>query len=162
MDNFLVREEGYLGRDDKRKLLGWDNKIIWFSGLSGSGKTTLARNLERYLHSIGAPSCVLDGDNTRSGLNKDLGFSEEDREENIRRIGEVAKIIYDSGIYVVTSFISPFRRDRDRVRELVGNDFFEVYVSCPLEVCMERDPKGIYEKAHAGQIKNFSGIDSPY
>jgi len=136
---------------------------IWFTGLSGSGKSTLAVELERALHNNGIHSYILDGDNIRHGLNKDLGFSDVDREENIRRIGEVAKLFVDAGVIVITAFISPFRKDRDNVRALFekGN-FIEIFVDCDLETCEQRDPKGLYKKARNGEITDFTGINSPY
>jgi adenylyl-sulfate kinase len=138
-------------------------KLIWFTGLSGSGKSTLANATESKLHKLGFATYVLDGDNVRSGLNMDLGFSDEDRIENIRRVGEVAKLMLDAGLVVVSAFISPFRKERELVSQLVGEDnFLEIFVDCPLEVCEQRDVKGLYEKARAGIIKNFTGIDSPY
>ncbi len=137
--------------------------IVWLTGLSGSGKSTLANALEGELLESGHHSYLLDGDNIRMGLNKGLGFSDADRVENIRRIGEVAKLFVDAGLIAITAFISPFRADRDMVRSIVGPDeFFEVYVKAPLEVCEQRDPKGMYKKARAGVIKQFTGIDSPY
>lgn len=137
--------------------------ILWFTGLSGSGKSTLANALESKLFELGYHSYLLDGDNVRHGLNKDLGFTDADRVENIRRIGEVAKLFVDAGLFVMTAFISPFRSDRDMVRKLVPEgEFLEIYVDTPLEVCEARDPKGLYKKARAGQIKNFTGLDSPY
>jgi adenylylsulfate kinase len=137
--------------------------ILWFTGLSGSGKSTIANALEQRLFELGYHSYLLDGDNVRHGLNKDLGFSDADRVENIRRIGEVAKLFVDAGLIVMTAFISPFRSDRDLVRALVGEgEFLEIFVDTPLEVCEQRDPKGLYKKARAGQIKNFTGLDSPY
>jgi len=137
--------------------------IVWLTGLSGSGKSTLANALEGELYASGHHSYLLDGDNIRMGLNKGLGFSDADRVENIRRIGEVAKLFVDAGLIAITAFISPFRADRDMVRSLVGpGEFFEVYVRAPLEVCEQRDPKGMYKKARAGVIKQFTGIDSPY
>ncbi|MDE3841193.1 adenylyl-sulfate kinase [Bacillus methanolicus] len=137
--------------------------VIWFTGLSGSGKSTVANELAKELYKNGISNYVLDGDNIRHGLNKDLGFSEEDRKENIRRIGEVAKLFVDSGQVVLTAFISPFKEDRKLVRNLLEEDeFIEVYVKCPIEVCENRDPKGLYQKARNGLIKNFTGIDSPY
>jgi adenylylsulfate kinase len=137
--------------------------ILWFTGLSGSGKSTIANALESKLYEMGYHTYLLDGDNIRHGLNKNLGFSDEDRVENIRRIGEVAKLFVDAGIIVMTAFISPFRADRDMVRAIVGEgEFTEIFVDTPLELCEERDPKGLYKKARAGQIKNFTGLDSPY
>ncbi len=137
--------------------------IIWFTGLSGSGKSTLANAIEMELFKKGIKTCLLDGDNIRHGLNKDLGFSEVDRVENIRRIGEVAKLFVDAGIIALTAFISPFKSDRQIAKSLVKYDeFIEVFVNTPLEVCENRDPKGLYEKARNGDIKNFTGIDSPY
>ncbi|MFD1066430.1 adenylyl-sulfate kinase [Oceanobacillus locisalsi] len=137
--------------------------ILWFTGLSGAGKSTLANALEHRLFEQGLNSYVLDGDNVRHGLNKGLGFDEEDRKENIRRIGEVAKLFVDAGLIVCTAFISPFAEDRHRVRALVQEDeFVEIYVRCSLEACEGRDPKGLYKKARTGEISNFTGISSPY
>jgi bifunctional enzyme CysN/CysC len=137
--------------------------ILWFTGLSGSGKSTIANIVERELHVHGAHTYMLDGDNVRHGLNRDLGFTDADRVENIRRVGEVAKLFVDAGTVVLCSFISPFRAERRMVRELVGADeFFEIYVDTPIEECMRRDPKGLYARAKEGKIKNFTGIDSPY
>lgn len=137
--------------------------ILWFTGLSGSGKSTIANALEAKLFEMGYHSYLLDGDNVRHGLNKDLGFTDAERVENIRRIGEVSKLFVDAGLFVMTAFISPFRADRDMVRGIVGEgEFIEVFVDTPLEVCEQRDPKGLYKKARAGQIKNFTGLDSPY
>ncbi len=138
-------------------------KLIWFTGLSGSGKSTLANAVEFQLFEDGFLTYLLDGDNIRTGLNKDLGFSDEDRVENIRRIAEVAKLMMDAGLVVVSAFISPFRAERQMIADLVGpENFLEVYVDCPLEVCEQRDVKGLYKKARAGVIRNFTGIDSPY
>jgi len=137
--------------------------IIWFTGLSGSGKSTIADALEKKLFADGYHTYLLDGDNIRHGINKNLGFSDEDRTENIRRIGEISKLFVDAGLIVITAFISPFQSDRDTVRRLVDDgEFIEVFVDTPLEVCEERDPKGMYKKARAGIIKQFTGIDSPY
>lgn len=137
--------------------------IIWFTGLSGSGKSTIAGALEQRLFSLGQHTYLLDGDNVRHGLNKDLGFSDEDRVENIRRIGEMSKLFVDAGLIVLSAFISPFRAERRMVRELVaGNEFVEVHMDTPLSTCESRDPKGLYRKARAGEISNFTGIDSQY
>lgn len=137
--------------------------IVWMTGLSGSGKSTLANALEARLHELGYHTYLLDGDNIRHGLNKDLGFSDADRQENIRRIAEVAKLFVDAGLIVTTAFISPFRAERALARSLVPEgQFVEVFVDAPLSVCEQRDPKGLYRKARAGQIPNFTGIDSPY
>jgi bifunctional enzyme CysN/CysC len=137
--------------------------IIWFTGLSGSGKSTTADALEKRLFSMGYSTYLLDGDNVRHGLCSDLGFSDRDRVENIRRVGEVAKLMVDAGQIVIVSFISPFRRERQMVRQMVEpGEFFEVYMNTPIEVCEERDPKGLYKKARSGGVKNFTGIDSPY
>lgn len=153
----------HVTREQRARLKKQKPCIIWFTGLSGSGKSTLANALERRLFEAGHHTYLLDGDNVRHGLNKDLGFTEEDRVENIRRIGEVAKLFVDAGMIVMTAFISPYRADRDMVRQLVGEgEFIEVFVDTPLEVCEERDPKGLYEKARAGLIENFTGIDAPY
>ena len=149
--------------EDRARLNGHPGLVLWFTGLSGSGKSTLANALDARLHGLGLHTYVLDGDNVRHGLCKDLGFSDQDREENIRRIGEVAKLFHNAGVITMTAFISPFRADRDRVRELLPEgDFIEVYCQCDLEVCEERDPKGLYKKARAGEIPEFTGISSPY
>lgn len=150
-------------KEGRNKLLGNSSFAVWFTGLSGSGKSTLAGKLEELLYEKGILTYLLDGDNIRSGINKDLGFSEQERNENIRRIGEVTKILVDSGVVVLTALISPFKEDRKTVRSLLGEkNFIEVYVKCPVEVCEKRDPKGLYKKARAGEIKKFTGIDSAY
>lgn len=137
--------------------------ILWFTGLSGAGKSTLAHAVEEYLHQMGCGTFVFDGDNVRHGLCADLGFSNEDRKENIRRIGEMSKLFIEAGVMALTAFISPFRADRQKVRNLVAEgDFIEIYCRCSLEVCEERDVKGLYQKARAGEIKEFTGISSPY
>lgn len=137
--------------------------IVWFTGMSGSGKSTIACALEKRLYDMSAYTYILDGDNMRYGLNSDLGFNSNDRKENIRRIGEVAKLFVDAGTLVLSSFISPFTLDRGTVRSLVNEEeFIEIYIKCPLEVCEQRDPKGLYIKARRGEIKHFTGIDSPY
>jgi bifunctional enzyme CysN/CysC len=152
-----------ISRPDRERLNGHKGKVIWFTGLSGSGKSTLANALEVELHSRGMRTYILDGDNIRQGLNKDLGFTDADRVENIRRIAEVAKLMMDAGMIVMTAFISPFRREREMARELIGaENFMEVYVSTSLEVCEQRDVKGLYKQARAGKIPNMTGINSPY
>ena len=157
--------EGDITREHREKLLGHRGATIWFTGLSGSGKSTIAVELEGILNEMGVLSYRLDGDNVRLGINKNLGFSAEDRTENIRRIGEVAKLFNDCGVITLSSFISPYIADRDAVRELhaqAGIDFIEVFVDCTLESAESRDPKGLYKKARAGEIRNFTGIDDPY
>lgn len=137
--------------------------MIWFTGLSGSGKSTLAVQLEAILYDRGFKTYLLDGDNIRTGLNRDLTFTEEGRVENIRRIGEVGKLMLDAGLVVLSAFISPFEADRNQVKKIVGaENYFEVFVDTPLEICEQRDVKGLYKKARAGEVKNFTGIDSPY
>lgn len=157
--------EGEVSREDRQKLLKQKGATLWFTGLSGSGKSTVAVALEQALIQRGHLCYRLDGDNVRLGINKNLGFSAEDRAENIRRIGEIAKLFVDTGVIVLSSFVSPYREDRDNVRVLHDQsnmDFIEVYVDVPLAVAEERDPKGLYKKARAGEIKNFTGIDDPY
>ena len=155
--------EGRVKREDRERLLGQKGVVIWFTGLSGSGKSTLAYAVEEKLHEMGYLTYVLDGDNIRHGLNSDLGFSPEDREENIRRVGEVAKLFADAGVIVMTAFISPYRKDRRRARRLMDEGrFVEVYCKCGLEVCERRDPKGLYKKAKAGEIDEFTGVSAPY
>lgn len=148
--------------EDRVRLNGHRSAVIWFTGLSGSGKSTLAHAVEEALYDKGCRTYVLDGDNIRHGLNKNLGFSPEDREENIRRIGEVAKLFMDAGIIAMTAFISPYRADRDKARALAGDSFIEVYVKCDIDVCEQRDTKGLYKKARAGEVKEFTGISAPY
>lgn len=152
-----------VARNDRERLNAHKGKVIWFTGLSGSGKSTLANALESRLHRLGMRTYVLDGDNIRRGLSKDLGFSEADRAENIRRISEVARLMMDAGLVVMVAFISPFKRERELARELIGpENFFEIYVSTPLELCEQRDVKGLYQLARAGKILNMTGINSPY
>ncbi len=148
---------------DKNKLYGHQSPVLWLTGLSGSGKSTIANELESRLFTSNIRTHVLDGDNVRMGLNKDLGFSDEGRKENIRRISEVANLFSDSGTLTITAFISPFEEDRNSAREIIGEDnFIEIFIDTDLEICEERDPKGLYKKARAGEITNFTGIDSPY
>lgn len=157
--------DGEISQTDRNKLLGQKGATLWFTGLSGSGKSTVAVALEQELFKRGKLSYRLDGDNIRLGINKNLGFSAEDRTENIRRIGEIAKLFVDCGVLSLSSFISPYREDRDKVRKLHDSSemtFIEVFVDCSLDVAESRDPKGLYKKARAGEIKNFTGIDDPY
>jgi bifunctional enzyme CysN/CysC len=150
-------------REDRERHNGHKGKVIWFTGLSGSGKSTLANALEKELHAQGKRTYILDGDNVRQGLNKDLGFTDADRVENIRRVAEVAKLMMDAGLIVMTAFISPFRAEREMARELIGAEhFIEVFVDTPLDVCEQRDPKGLYKKARSGKLPNMTGINSPY
>jgi len=154
---------GALDKKDREKLLDQKGVVIWFTGLSGSGKSTIAHAIEEELFRRGHLSFVLDGDNIRHGLNKNLGFSPEDREENIRRIGEVAKLFADAGLITMTAFISPYRKDRDNNRHLLEEgEFIEVFMKVSLPEAEKRDPKGLYKKARAGEIKEFTGIDAPY
>jgi adenylylsulfate kinase len=161
----ITWHEGHVTREERSGLLKQGGATLWFTGLSGSGKSTIAFTLEHALVQRGHLAYVLDGDNIRLGLNKNLGFSAADREENIRRIGEVAKLFADCSVITMTSFISPYRKDRDLVRELhvAGKaPFIEIYVNTPIATCEQRDPKGLYKKARAGQLKGFTGIDDPY
>jgi len=159
----ITWHEGKVTKEDREKLLGQKGVVLWFTGLSGSGKSTIARAVEKRLFEEGRLCYVLDGDNIRFGLNKNLGFSPGDREENIRRISEVAKLFADAGVITLTAFISPYRADRDKARDLLKpGEFIEIYVDCPLEECEKRDTKGLYKKARAGEIKEFTGISAPY
>lgn len=163
MNNHIVWHNSRVTKADRHRLNKHKSGVLWFTGLSGSGKSTLANEVDARLHALKARSYVLDGDNIRHGLNKGLGFSKEDRIENIRRIGEVAKLFVDSGQIVSTAFISPFRAERELVRNLFEKEeFIEIFVDCPLLVCEKRDPKGLYRKARKGEIDDFTGIDSPY
>ena len=150
-------------RADRNKQRGHQSFVVWFTGLSGSGKSTLANGLEAALHSRGVSTYTLDGDNTRMGINKDLDFSDQGRKENIRRVAEIANLMVDSGTVVISSYISPFIADRENAKAIIGTeDFIEVFVDCPLEICEQRDVKGLYEKARANLIPNFTGISSPF
>lgn len=153
---------GEVDAEDRARVLGHGAACLWMTGLSGSGKSTLARRLEARLIARGALAYVLDGDNVRHGLNADLGFGPNDRNENIRRIGEVARLFVDAGAIVITAFISPYRADRERVRSMLPSRFVEVHVATPLEVCEARDPKGLYARARAGEIAEFTGLSAPY
>lgn len=162
-DENVVWHPHAVTRADRELKHGHKGVVLWFTGLSGSGKSTVAGALEQALHAIGVSTYLLDGDNVRHGLCRDLGFSDDDRRENIRRVGEVAKLMVDAGLVVLTAFISPHRAERDMVRELLDKDqFIEIFVDTPLAICEARDPKGLYKKARAGELKNFTGIDSVY
>lgn len=159
----IFKHESKVSRIDREKIKGQKALTIWMSGLSGSGKSTIANMLEQSLNEMDFHTYILDGDNTRLGLNKNLGFSEEDRVENIRRVAEVCKLMNDAGIIVICSFISPFQKNRDQAKEIIGRDnFIELFIDTDLEVCEKRDPKGLYKKARAGEIKEFTGISSPF
>ena len=162
-ENNIVRFDGYVKRKDRNKTYGHKSGVVWFTGLSASGKSTIAHTLEKILFEKGIKVYVFDGDNIRHGLNSDLGFSPEDRRENLRRIAEVSKLFVDAGLIVLACFISPYRKDREYIKQIIGKeDFIEIYVKCPVEVCEKRDPKGFYKKAKAGIIKGYTGIDAPY
>lgn len=162
MEN-IISHTYQIGKIKRNKLNGHNSFVVWFTGLSGSGKSTIANLVESELFKRGIKTCSLDGDNIRNGLNKNLGFSAEDRRENLRRIAEVAKLLLESGLVVIASFISPLKEDRRLIREIIGEEnFFEVFVNTSLEECERRDVKGLYKKARAGEIKYFTGIDSPY
>jgi bifunctional enzyme CysN/CysC len=165
MSSNVVWHQGAISPDDRAAALGHRGATVWLTGLSGSGKSTVAVELERTLVAAGRPSYILDGDNLRHGLNADLGFTDEDRAENVRRVGEVARLLADAGVVTLVPVISPFRLGRDGVRamhEAAGVPFLEVFVDTPIELCEQRDPKGLYAKARAGEITGFTGIDSPY
>ena len=161
--NNIVRQEYHLNQSMREQRNGHKALLVWFTGLSGSGKSTLANAVEQKLHTAGIQTYTLDGDNVRHGLNKDLGFKAEDRSENIRRIAEVSHLMLDAGLVVLSAFVSPYRQDRQGIKDIVGTDgFMEVFVDTPLEVCEQRDVKGLYAKARAGEIDDFTGISAPY
>ena len=162
-ENFIVPYNGHLTKKHRQKLNGHKSFVLWFTGLPSSGKSTIAHKVELELYKRGIKTYVFDGDNIRTGLNKDLGFTEKERDENIRRIGEVIKLFIDAGLVVLTAFVSPLRKHREYVKSLLEDgEYIEIYVKCPAEKCAERDPKGHYEKAKLGIIKNFTGVDAPY
>jgi len=162
-DKNLFEERSRVTDDERRTLLRQRGCVVWFTGLSGAGKSTLAKALERKLFELGHPAFILDGDNMRRGLNRDLSFSHEDRTENIRRVAEVAKLFADAGMICIAAFISPFRKDREDARRIIGMErMLEVYLSTPIEVCERRDTKGLYKKAREGEVRDFTGISSPY
>jgi len=158
----IARHNATVTRARRESLNGHKGAVLWFTGLSGSGKSTLAHTVEEKLHRMGCLTYVFDGDNVRHGLCGDLGFSHEDRVENIRRISEMVKLFLEAGVIAMAAFISPFRSDRERMRNFLGGDFLEIYCKCSLEVCEKRDVKGLYRRARAGEIKEFTGISSPY
>jgi adenylylsulfate kinase len=163
MAKHIYPHEGVVKREHRERLLGQRGVTLWFTGLSGAGKSTLAVAVEGALHKLGNLTYILDGDNIRSGINNNLSFSPEDRKENIRRIAEIAKLFRDAGVITLTAFISPYREDRQLARDLAGtDDFIEVFVDASLETCEQRDPKGLYKKARAGEIPEFTGISAPY
>jgi adenylylsulfate kinase len=162
MEN-IVWHDHRVTKAERRKLNNHGSCVVWFTGLPSSGKSTIASEVEHQLHNRGIRTYLLDGDNVRHGLNSNLGFSPEDREENIRRIGEVARLFVDAGMITFVAFISPYRKDRERARNILeAGEFIEVYVKCPVEVCEQRDPKGLYQKAKKGEIKEFTGVSAPY
>ena len=158
----LTWHDTFVTRELREKLLIQKSKLLWFTGLSGSGKSTVANSLDLRLNEIGKATYLLDGDNIRLGINSDLGFSIDDRKENIRRVSEIGKLFVDAGIITIACFISPLKANRQMVREVLGKDFIEVFVDCPLEECEKRDPKNLYKKARLGEIKEFTGISTPY
>lgn len=162
MDRNIVWQGTKISKNQREELLNQKGIVIWFTGLSGAGKSTIASFLEEVLRKRGKLTYLLDGDNLRHGLNNDLRFSYEDRKENIRRVSEVCKLFQDAGIITLASFISPLKEDRYMARNIIGRNFVEIFVKCPIEVCEKRDPKGLYKKARNGEIKNFTGIDSEY
>lgn len=159
----IVKHEYHISREDRNRKYQHNSFVIWFTGLSGSGKSTIASQLEKRFFESNVISCSLDGDNVRSGLNKDLNFSRDHRYENNRRVAEVAKLFMDAGVVAITAFISPLKEDREQAKQIVGSEnFIEVFINTPLDICEERDTKGFYKKARAGEIKNFTGISAPY
>jgi adenylyl-sulfate kinase len=158
----VVRHRVTVDRAARIRISGNKSAVLWFTGLSGSGKSTIANALEARLNAAGRLSYLLDGDNVRLGLNSDLGFSEDDRKENNRRVAHVAQLLWDANVLTLVSFISPFRKERDSARDLIGSDFIEIYVAAPIDECEKRDPKGLYVKARKGEIAQFTGITSPY
>lgn len=159
----ITWHQGEVSKTDREQLLKQKGVTLWLTGLSGSGKSTVSAALEQRLHQLGHLAYRLDGDNVRHGLNKDLGFSPEDRTENIRRVAEVSKLFVDAGLIVTTSFISPYQKDREDARAVIGAEtFLEVYIKCPIEKCEQRDPKGLYKKARSGEIPEFTGVSAPY
>lgn len=162
-NNNTIPYKGFVSREDRNKSYGHKSGVIWFTGLPASGKSTIAHTLEKVLFDHGIKVYILDGDNIRRGLNADLGFSPDERRENLRRISEVAKLFVDAGIILLAAFVSPYRKDREFIKEKIGKeDFIEVYVKCPVDICEKRDPKGMYLKAKSGIIKDYTGVSAPY
>lgn len=162
-NNNVYKFRSLVSKQDREALHGHLGQLVWFTGLSASGKSTIAHRAEQMLHKLGCSTYVLDGDNVRHGLCKDLGFSREHRAENLRRIGEMVKLFIDAGIIILTAFISPYSQDRQTIKDLVGRErCLEVYVECPVEICASRDPKGLYKKALAGELNGFTGVSAPY
>ena len=159
---YIIPHQHAISKEDRERQNGHKGHVLWFTGLSGSGKSTVASAVERELHQQGIKTFILDGDNVRAGLNSDLDFSSASREENIRRIAHVSALMKDAGLVVLSAFVSPYQKDRDFVRECANNDFSEIFISTPLEVCEQRDVKGLYAKARAGEISNFTGISAPF
>jgi len=159
---YIIPHQHAISKDDRERQNGHKGHVLWFTGLSGSGKSTVASAVERELHQQGIRTLILDGDNVRTGLNSDLNFSAESREENIRRIAHVSALMKDAGLVVLSAFVSPYQKDRDFVRSCAKSEFSEVFISTPLEVCEQRDVKGLYAKARAGEISNFTGISAPF
>jgi adenylylsulfate kinase len=158
----ITKHDFKISKSDREKIKNQKSCTIWMSGLSGSGKSTIANQLETFLNELGYHTYTLDGDNTRLGLNKGLGFTEEDRIENIRRVAEVCKLMNEAGLIVICSFISPFEKNRTQAKEIIGDNFIEIFIDADLQACETRDPKGLYKKARAGEIKDFTGISSPF
>lgn len=158
----IIEHSFKVGREDRERMNGHKSACLWFTGLSGSGKSTLANQVEMELFNKGIRTFVLDGDNVRNGLNKGLTFSNQDRDENLRRIGEVAKLMCNAGVVVLAAFVSPFIHERNALRQMLGDSFYEIFVDTPLEICEQRDVKGLYKKARNGEISNFTGISSPF
>ena len=163
MEKHIVWHESLVNRKDRNRINKHKSGLIWFTGLSAAGKSTIAHHMEKDLFDRGIRAYVLDGDNVRHGINSNLGFSREDRKENLRRIAELSRLFVDAGVVVLAAFVSPYREDREFVKKIVGSKYFyEIFVKCPVEVCEKRDPKGMYKKARAGIIKGYTGVDAPY
>jgi adenylylsulfate kinase len=163
LEKHIIWHETLVNRKDRNRINKHKSGLIWFTGLSAAGKSTIAHHMEKDLFDRGIRAYVLDGDNVRHGINSNLGFSREDRKENLRRIAELSRLFVDAGVVVLAAFVSPYREDREFIKEIVGSKYFyEIFVKCPVEVCEQRDPKGMYKKARAGIIKGYTGVDAPY